>query len=116
MAIGPSEFLSESLQDEFCDATLNKFGDLSDLLMQWHIDGKAAKQNDCDDDDIKILPDMKELDINDMPPPVIESVSASTAGVVDTSDNKASTKFCVFCGEKLPMAAMFCSSCGEKQI
>ena len=116
MAIGPSEFLSESLQDEFCDATLDKFGDLSDLLMQWHIDGKAAKQNECDDDDTKILPDMKQLDINDMPPPVIEPVSSSTAGVVDTSDNKASTKFCVFCGEKLPRAAMFCSSCGEKQI
>ena len=33
MAIGASDFLTESLQDEFCDAILDRFEDLGGLLI-----------------------------------------------------------------------------------
>ena len=34
---------------------------------------------------------------------------------LNTSSGQPLHKFCVFCGAKLPVAAKFCSSCGERQ-
>ena len=42
MAIGESDFLSESLHDEFSDAILDKFDELSGLLTKWHDEGKGT--------------------------------------------------------------------------
>ena len=99
MAIGESDFLSESLHLEFSDAILDRFYELSGLLTKWHNEGKgttsthenAAKAN--------------EVDVNRQPDVLVSS-----------EENEKSLKFCVFCGERLPIAATFCSSCGEKQI
>ena len=39
--IGSSDFLAETLQDEFCDAILDQFSDLSSLLINWNEEGKV---------------------------------------------------------------------------
>jgi FMN phosphatase YigB (HAD superfamily) len=39
--IGSSDFLAETLQDEFCDAILDQFSDLSGLLINWNEEGKS---------------------------------------------------------------------------
>lgn len=100
MAIGGSDFLSESLHDEFSDAILDRFDELSGLLTKWHNEGKGTTTS-THEDAVKV----NEVEINRQP-----DVSVSS------EENDKSHKFCVFCGERLPIAATFCSSCGEKQI
>jgi FMN phosphatase YigB (HAD superfamily) len=39
--IGSSDFLAETLQDEFCDAILDQFSDLSGLLINWNEECKS---------------------------------------------------------------------------
>ena len=99
MAIGGSDFLSESLHDEFSDAILDKFDELSGLLTKWHNEGKGTTSTDVD------VITVNEVEINRQ-----QDVSVSS------EENEKSHKFCVFCGERLPVTATFCSSCGEKQI
>ena len=100
MAIGGSDFLSESLHDEFSDAILDRFDELSGLLTKWHNEGKGTTTS-THEDAVKA----NEVEINRQP-----DVSTSP------TTKEQSQKFCVFCGERLPVAATFCSSCGEKQI
>lgn len=38
--VGSSDFLADTLQDDFCDAILDQFSDLSDLLINWNEEGK----------------------------------------------------------------------------
>jgi len=99
MAIGESDFLSESLHLEFSDAILDRFDELSGLLTKWHNEGKGTTSTH--EDAVKA----NEVEINRQP-----DVSTSP------TTKEQSHKFCVFCGERLPVTATFCSSCGEKQI
>jgi len=98
MAIGELDFLLESLHDEFSDAILDKFDELSGLLTKWHNEGKSTTTS-THEDAVKA----NEVEIYRQPD-------------VSTTPTTKEHKFCVFCGERLPIAATFCSSCGEKQI
>ena len=110
MAIGASDFLTQSLQDEFCDAILDRFEDLSGLLTQWHNEGNGVKQEKSLDD-VNLL-EMKDLGASTL---ILSESEASTSnGDSSETANQKSHKFCIYCGEKLPLAATFCSSCGEK--
>lgn len=100
MTIGESDFLSESLHDEFCDAVIERLGDLSGLLMRWHGEGKSSQSSSLS----KVnFGGNAEVD---------ESGWQQTA--MDGA-KKDGLKFCVFCGSQLPAVAKFCASCGEKQ-
>ena len=44
--IGSTDFLAETLQDEFCDAILDQFSDLSDLLIKWNEEVNQIKVED----------------------------------------------------------------------
>lgn len=133
MSIGASEFLSESVHEEFSDAILDRFGDLSGLLMQWHEEGRAGQSMGKGGGtpgvtDIAtaaaVISDTNEADLSNTEPAAAAAAafgSDQQPTTVDSSEDSSmkgqvSQKFCVFCGEKIPAVAKFCSSCGERQI
>ncbi|KAL3778237.1 hypothetical protein ACHAW5_006781 [Stephanodiscus triporus] len=106
MSIGDSEFLRESLHEEFCDAILDRFNDLSGLLIRWNEEGKAGRTSN----------NIAEVIIPEMNAAIwSEGKQRSKDDSSNMSSGQPSYKFCVFCGVKLPTAAKFCSSCGEGQ-
>jgi len=127
MSIGESEFLTQSLHEEFSDATLDRFSGLSGLLMQWHEEGKVTPSNDggsslADRDenmriDTAVVSEINELDKSRAQAAAIESDrQPTTVDVSESAEGQPLKKFCVFCGGKLPVVAKFCSNCGERQI
>jgi hypothetical protein len=119
MAIGESEFLKESLQEEFCDAILDRFDDLGDLLLGWHEEGTAMagrRTNPVNEGGMMaeavIVP---EIEAAMMLSRSDDRRQRTKEDPSNTGSDQPSYKFCVFCGRKLPAAAKFCSSCGERQ-
>ena len=107
MQVGAEDYLAESLQSEFADAIIDSFDDLADVLITWHANGLEVGQKfvEANDSALEVfIPD----GMNAAASPVTNASTSSTKSTADT-------KFCVFCGEKLPRAAKFCSSCGEAQ-
>lgn len=131
MSIGESEFLTNSLHEEFSDAILDRFDDLSGLLTHWHKEGggeqstsvaAAVSPVDGYGDvgmDNAVVSDAKDLETS-RAAATDDSVSESRQPVEDApkegDEVSPARKFCVFCGAKLPAVAKFCSSCGERQI
>jgi FMN phosphatase YigB (HAD superfamily) len=114
MQVGSKDYLATCLQEEFADAIVDRFVDVRTVLLDWHLQGIQQQQQRNQNDMMNVndapTPPMKPQTKND------QSVSAPQAcivGVETTSDT--STKFCIFCGEKLPLIANFCSACGQKQ-
>ena len=103
MAIGESEFLSNSLHDEFSDAILDRFGDLFGLLSRWHEEGLS---------DSTLTGEMAEVNLLGVDDGPQQRTEISPVEV----ESKSQQKFCVFCGGQLPAVAQFCSHCGERQI
>lgn len=107
MQVGADDYLADSLRQEFVDATVDRFSDLSRILRQWHSDGLGSETGvealstlkvvASTDDDLK-----NEADA--LMPPVLNAQGASK-----------DWKFCLFCGRTLPSVAKFCSACGKKQ-
>jgi len=127
MTIGASEFLSNSLHEEFSDAILDRFGDLSGLLTQWHEEGKEAQTTNgvaplTDSEgnlelDSAVISDTKDLEVSR--PADTAAIGSEYQQPTEGSSDAAKSaprKFCVFCGGQLPTVAKFCSSCGERQI
>jgi FMN phosphatase YigB (HAD superfamily) len=108
MGIGSDEYLVDSLHSEFADAIVDSFDQVHNVLMDWQAKAHELRQGDeAEDVESSILhPSV----VDDVPS---ESVSQSN-GESDTSPS-CDTKFCIYCGVKLPTVAKFCSSCGEKQ-
>jgi len=135
MSIGASEFLTNSLHEEFSDAILDRFGDLSGLLMRWHEEGggeqpaggvvAAPAVSPVNDDvgvgtDAAVVSDPGDLETSGAAAAATDGVSESRQSAEDAPEDGAgispARKFCVFCGAKLPAVAKFCSSCGERQV
>jgi len=111
MSIGESEFLSQSLHEEFSDVILDRFEDLGSTLLQWHEEGRVLASRNGG-------PKIENEPATSLPKTeVVEKVNQQ--GKEDRSEtgsgSQMSKKFCVFCGEKIPAAAKFCSHCGERQ-
>jgi hypothetical protein len=113
MAIGESEFLKESLQEEFCDAILDRFDDLGDLLLGWHEEGMMSGRRTTGNDDMAEAVIVPEIDAAISRSDDQRQTKEDSS--LNTGSGQPSYKFCVFCGAKLPSAAKFCSSCGERQ-
>jgi FMN phosphatase YigB (HAD superfamily) len=109
MAIGDSDFLTSALHEEFSDAILDRFADLSDLLVQWNEEGKG-NEGDYGNEAVT-YPDTEPI--------LSEAYTVTTPSVAPSlqSDESESvpTKFCFACGEKIPAVAKFCPGCGERQ-
>jgi len=99
MEIGTDDYLVSGLQREFADATIDEFSELAGILKQWHEEAQKEKST-----------------------PLIPSSAPNNDILITEGDLKPKEaakeqlyKFCMFCGQKLPTAAQFCSSCGKKQ-
>ncbi|KAL9183375.1 hypothetical protein ACHAXT_005162, partial [Thalassiosira profunda] len=121
MSIGETEFLSNSLHDEFSDAILGRFRDLGSLLIKWHEEGKEARSDDDSapsGTDAPLETSIANANIDDLVASRRgeEAMGGSNKRKAGTAlDVSTSHKFCVFCGGQLPAVAQFCSHCGEKQ-
>ena len=113
MSIGESEFLSQSLNDEFRDVIPDRFGDLSGVLMQWHGEGQSPTQSkrnisgsSIDDyNNMGMSADTNVLDTN-KPAAVVEAFGVEEQQQPDGDEQgQSAQKFCVFCGEKIPVVA-----------
>ena len=107
MQLGAGDYLTEGLRQEFVDATTDRFSELSVILRQWHTEVvEDATQISLDTEE-----DIATSDI------VVEEKPTEVAIDRSPTLNNAShsKKFCIHCGESLPLVAKFCSSCGEKQ-
>lgn len=97
MEIGDSDFLANALHEEFSDAILDRFADLSDLLIQWNEEGYSEAE---------IAPGA-ELEV--------ESTTSEMFALPQNDDpERASSKYCMFCGKKVPVMAKFCPGCVER--
>ena len=108
MTIGDSDFLTSALHEEFSDAILDRFADLSDLLVQWNEEGKGHEG--VYDSEAVTYPNAETIS---------EAYSVTTPWVAPPPQSDEtesdSTKFCFACGEKIPAVAKFCPGCGERQ-
>lgn len=120
MAIGESEFLTTSLHEEFSDTILDRFGDLSDLLIRWHEEGvgeRVGGDNAASERRLETSYNEATTTIpTELSPPSSSYSDILPNDQADTNQPSTDTKFCVFCGTKLPSIAQFCSGCGERQM
>ena len=115
MGIGSEDYLIESIQREYADSIIDSFAELAQVLQEWHEQSLAEEEKG----DATFSVDGR-----------VESVIKTNANVLQDStmpreeeDQEAEdedvlptqTKFCVFCGTKVPLVALHCSSCGKKQ-
>ena len=109
MTIGESEFLANSLHEEFSDAILERFDELGDLLIGWHENGLRKKQSGVDSTSAAETNEQHRLGAK------VVTNEASAPDTIGPTQTPEKHRFCVFCGEQLPAVAKFCSGCGEKQ-
>lgn len=112
MEVGTDDYLANALQQEFADAVVDRFDDLGSVLHKWHDEALAGAfseelNGNTGGDSLSTPPHSEaifEVIMPDKPPTNDE-----------TAPTTRDTKFCMYCGEKAPLAAKFCPSCGEKQ-
>jgi FMN hydrolase / 5-amino-6-(5-phospho-D-ribitylamino)uracil phosphatase len=104
MQIGSDDYLRESLEREFADRIIDTFSELVPVLTEWHNDGLANALGKV------ALPVNTVSVVED-----VESRRAEGNSRLEPPTGSSATKFCLFCGSKLPVNARFCSSCGENQ-
>lgn len=93
MEIGAGDYLSDTLQKEFADSIIDSFIELSSVLRDWH-----------------------EIETPFVAPAIPDdpTTAAKKAPEAETKIEDG-IKFCMFCGNKLPLVAKFCSACGQPQ-
>lgn len=119
MQVGSDDYLVDSFQREFADAVIDRFADLAGLLHDWHGEALAARQQSNKSVEEPQRDNAEGVPATATPTDTVngDSTSAKVAdepAAVPSASGKAA-RFCLYCGEKLPVAAKFCSSCGEKQ-
>ena len=96
------DYLAHFIVKEFVDAEVESIGEIEGVIQAWidecSMDEKALAASAID---------------------AAASSSSTLGGKADGDKGgvgeKATTKFCIACGEKLPVRAKFCSACGEPQ-
>ena len=105
MIIGADDYLMDSLQTEFADAIVDDFHHVAEVISSWHEEGKESSTSESTFVD---LPDYFSIELPVERDEVIESLPKKNI-------NGSKNKFCIECGQELPLEAKFCSSCGNKQ-
>lgn len=113
MAVGADEYLADTIQKDFADAVIDNFGHVADVLKEWN-----TQQKELMDEEAAPIETEQSANANQTPKTMAETASTSLAAN-NESDNDdelmKKTKFCVFCGTKVPFVAIFCSNCSRKQ-
>lgn len=111
MQLGTEDYLAETLHNEFADMITDEFRTIAKVLKEWQeeaiqMPNKMEKVVLEKDDKIAVHEGDNMLHTERQ-----ESDPGKTRMEPRASE---SHKFCIHCGEKLPLVAKFCSSCGEK--
>jgi ribosomal protein L40E len=129
MAVGTEDYLMDSIQQEFADAMIHNFADLVPVITEWQEQSSRLEAAAAEDEETAVPTTTPQ------PPPVSEQSSSTRSmleahklntmvkeeAVVEDSEKGEpenlldKSKFCVFCGAKIPFDAVYCSSCGNKQ-
>ena len=101
MTIGGGDYLASSLQQEFADSVIDSFANIHQVLDHWHQEGL-----------VKSVP----VPVQTLSKAILDTTDdAFLLSPVKTEETTMQeSKFCTFCGTKLPISARFCLSCGEK--
>eukprot|EP00592_Proboscia_alata_P001735 CAMPEP_0194375778 /NCGR_PEP_ID=MMETSP0174-20130528/24335_1 /TAXON_ID=216777 /ORGANISM="Proboscia alata, Strain PI-D3" /LENGTH=430 /DNA_ID=CAMNT_0039156211 /DNA_START=281 /DNA_END=1573 /DNA_ORIENTATION=+ len=110
MTIGSDDYLLDSLERDFVDATAMKFLGVYDIISEWHNEGLGTSLGELSYGQI-VQKDALAAADREIP----TSVNLPVGVKENTAASDAQLKFCVICGSKIPLIARFCSSCGEKQ-
>jgi ribosomal protein L40E len=121
MSIGSDDYLMDSIQSEYADSIIDNFADLATVLQKWHDESleEPAQVEEVDAQDTSQLNGNGAVDTD--PLLGFDTTAVDVNGITteeqDMEDDEmlAETKFCVFCGTKVPAVAVHCSSCGKKQ-
>jgi len=105
MIIGADDYLMDSLHTEFADAIVDDFHHVAEVISSWHEEGKETSTLESTFVD---LPDYFSIELPAEREEVIESLPKKNI-------NGSKNKYCIDCGQELPLEAKFCSSCGNKQ-
>lgn len=107
MQVGADSYLADSLQKEFADAIADEFGSVADILHRWQREATT------------VVDSSRHSAVRQTGPPMVAEEAVSDqlppADAKANDSRQPDTKFCIVCGTKLPVAAIFCSACGEKQ-
>jgi FMN phosphatase YigB (HAD superfamily) len=108
MQVGATDYLVNSLHQEFADAIVDRFGEVATVLNAWHSEGlvKTSTPLQIVENDVTV---QEEVVLR----PEVES--GDTENDRTPNIKNGGSKFCLFCGNALPGAAKFCSKCGEGQ-
>ena len=112
MQVGADNYLANSLQAEFADAVADEFQSVACILRQWQEEAVSAGSAIASEGP----PESGLSEYFELIKPDKETETVASADSAKAKDDSANdTKFCIYCGAKLPVVAKFCSSCGEKQ-
>lgn len=103
MIIGAENYLTESIFEEFSDAIVDNFSHVAKVISSWHLEGMEAKELELTEvvsHNCKLITTDQEQKMQ-----LTESIEAKPRD----------TKYCMDCGEQLPIKANFCFQCGFKQ-
>jgi FMN phosphatase YigB (HAD superfamily) len=108
MQVGATDYLVNSLHQEFADAIVDRFGEVATVLNAWHSEGlvKTSTPLQIVENDVTV---QEEVVLR----PEVES--GDTENDRTPNIKNGGSKFCLFCRNTLPGAAKFCSECGEGQ-
>ncbi|CAB9527334.1 Inherit from NOG: had-superfamily hydrolase, subfamily ia, variant [Seminavis robusta] len=104
MAVGAEDYLTASIQQEFADAVIDNFEELPGVLRQWQEQSQPQSATSTAEEANPIVAAAEV---------VVESKEQQPNDSVKKEDPE--TKFCMFCGAKIPGIAVHCPSCGNKQ-
>jgi hypothetical protein len=120
MGIGSEDYLMESIQREYADSIIDSFAELAQVLQDWHDQSLAQSLSAEEKGDATPLVDEQVesgMGANAKAPQdsTVPRKEEEDHEVENKDDLLTQTKFCVFCGTKVPLIAAHCSSCGKKQ-
>jgi rRNA maturation endonuclease Nob1 len=102
MIIGTDNYLTETIFEEFSDAIVDKFSHVANVISSWHSEGIEAKESES----IEVVrQDSTFTTIQE------QKTMQSTRSIGIRND----LKYCMDCGEQLPLKAKFCFKCGVEQ-
>jgi FMN phosphatase YigB (HAD superfamily) len=125
MAIGSDDYLAASIQREFADAIIENFEDLTSVLREWQDQSEAQRSATSQSQETirgtspstsgGVMGQETSSDVT-IPTSAANGQEVTLEGRQSQSDDEAlRTKFCIYCGAKIPFLAIYCPSCSKKQ-
>jgi hypothetical protein len=122
MSVGADDYLANAITGEFADAIVDKFIDVAQVLRQWQSEALVRHERQQAGEIIKTNGvTEKDTSTDGVQPQIVHQENFGSrdmkplSGPTNEIEMKVESKFCVYCGNKLPLTAKFCFACGDKQ-